>query len=209
MSDFSSISGSSDLNAEGEPLLKKIKLEAPDPDALPQPITDNFKQKPDLPKLNIDEASALQTATEENKQKADSTPLFETPTTPHPGGPAAQDKSKKENEKEEREKMQFLVSNFTEDQLDRYAMYRRAAFPKATIKRIMQTVTGSSSTGQNVIIAMSGIAKVFAGEVIEKALEDLAASGETGPVRPKHLREAVRKLRAKGFMPKIRKERPF
>ena len=26
--------------------------------------------------------------------------------------------------------MQFLVSNFTEDQLDRYAMYRRASFPK-------------------------------------------------------------------------------
>ncbi len=33
-------------------------------------------------------------------------------------------------EEEERERMQFLVSNFTEDQLDRYAMYRRASFPK-------------------------------------------------------------------------------
>ena len=31
---------------------------------------------------------------------------------------------------------------------------------QATVKRIMQSITGSSSAGQNVIIAMSGVAKV-------------------------------------------------
>lgn len=84
------------------------------------------------------------------------------------------------------------MSNFTEDQLDRYEMYRRAAFPKAAIKRviifllhflyyvylnvfhklyaifqIMQTITGCS-VSQNVVIAMSGIAKVFVGEIVEE-----------------------------------------
>ncbi|CAH0694640.1 unnamed protein product [Spodoptera exigua] len=109
-------------------------------------------------------------------------------------------KSKKELEEEEREKMQVLVSNFTEEQLDRYEMYRRAAFPKAAIKRLMQTITGCS-VGQNVVIAMSGIAKVFVGEVVEEALEVLDKSGEAGPLQPKHLREALRRLRVRGAIP--------
>ena len=89
-------------------------------------------------------------------------------------------------------------------------MYRRSALPKTTVKKIMQTITGCS-VGQNVVIAMAGIAKVFAGEVIEEALASMEQQGEAGqPVRPKHLREAARKMRAKGtFMPKLKKKCPF
>ena len=121
-----------------------------------------------------------------------------------------QEQIKKEQMQEEREKMQLLVSSFSEDQLDRYAMYRRAALPKATIKKLMQTITGCS-VGQNVVIAMAGIAKVFAGEVVEEALNNMKVMGEAGqPVRPKHLREAVRKMRSRGtYMPKYKKQCPF
>ncbi|EFN83380.1 transcription initiation factor TFIID subunit 11 [Harpegnathos saltator] len=120
----------------------------------------------------------------------------------------SKEKSKKELEEEEREKMQVLVSNFTEDQLDRYEMYRRAAFPKAAIKRIMQTITGCS-VSQNVVIAMSGIAKVFVGEIVEEALDVMERHDETGPLQPKHLREAVRRLRLQGQIPNGRAHKAF
>ncbi|ESN90355.1 hypothetical protein HELRODRAFT_108569 [Helobdella robusta] len=107
---------------------------------------------------------------------------------------------------EERLKMQVLVSNFSEDQLNRYEMYRRATFPKASIRRLMQTVSGTS-VSQNVVIAMSGIAKVFAGEIVETALDIQEQWQGSGPIQPKHIREAFRRVKSRSFFPNTRQRK--
>jgi len=180
-------------------------LESPSSGNKAKSSPNKSRPTPNLPKLNVEQAAA-----HSEQNAGSSTPLLDTPTTPHPDGPAAQERNKMEQLQEDREKMQLLVSRFTEDQLDRYAMYRRAALPKTTIKRIMTNITGCS-VGHNVVIAMAGIAKVFAGEVVEEALNNMEEAGESGqPVRPKHLREAVRKMRVRGaYMPKHKKQCPF
>lgn len=96
-------------------------------------------------------------------------------------------------EYDDRQRMLRLVDAFSDEQVNRYEMYRRSCFPRNQIKRLIMNTAGCS-VQQPVSIAMAGIAKVFVGEIVEEALRVAESKKHDGPLLPSHIRESVRRL---------------
>ncbi|KQK09195.1 transcription initiation factor TFIID subunit 11 [Brachypodium distachyon] len=99
-------------------------------------------------------------------------------------------------------KMNALLSQFTEDQMNRYESFRRSGFQKSNMKKLLASITGSQKISMPTTIVVSGIAKMFVGEVIETARIVMTERKDSGPIRPCHIREAYRRLKLEGKIPK-------
>merc|ERR1711935_1047494 len=66
-------------------------------------------------------------------------------------------------------KLVKIFPEFSEEQLDQYEYYRRSHLNKGSVKKILQQVS-NSNIQPNVTIAVSGITKVFVGELIEHSM---------------------------------------
>lgn len=110
---------------------------------------------------------------------------------------------------DKRAKMQAMLSQFTEGQMNRYESFRRSGFQKANMKRLLGSITGSSKISVPMTIVVSGIAKMFVGELVETARVVMTERKDSGPIRPCHIREAYRRLRLEGKIPKRSVSRLF
>ncbi|KAI8893617.1 TAFII28-like protein [Globomyces pollinis-pini] len=78
-----------------------------------------------------------------------------------------------------------------EETLNRYEAFRRAHLPKSTMRKIVTTIVGPVPA--SVAIVVSGVGKIFVGEIVETALDVMEEWGHTGPICPEHLREAFKR----------------
>lgn len=109
-----------------------------------------------------------------------------------------------------------MVQQFDEEQMQRYGVFRRTAIARPAVAKLVQRLIDASSTvsiNQNILIVISGVAKVFVGEVVEEALDILEETEEQHennasqqPLTPYHLVEALRRLHMRRGMPPISTE---
>lgn len=98
------------------------------------------------------------------------------------------------------DKMRAVLATFTPEQMSRYECYRRSGFQRANMRRLLQSVAGCPISVPMTIV-MSGISKMFVGELVETGRIVMTERGESGPIRPCHIREAYRRLKLDGKVP--------
>ncbi|CAL8108848.1 unnamed protein product, partial [Calicophoron daubneyi] len=75
----------------------------------------------------------------------------------------------REARKTEDRKLLALLAHFDEEQLNRFETFRRATFPKASVRRLIQSIA-PCAVSQNVVIAVAGMTKVYIGELVEEGM---------------------------------------
>lgn len=121
------------------------------------------------------------------------------------GVPLGQEPVFQTKEEAERERMKLLVSHFDEQQMSRYAAYRRANIRRASVKKFTSQLL-NQPISNTVATVLGGMSKVLIGDVIELArdlqdkeevaerrrrnLPDPAPGAEPEPLLPSYVREA-------------------
>ena len=108
------------------------------------------------------------------------------------------------------ERERYFFSIMTERQRDRYDNYRAAKIPKVTVEKITQEILGSNAPiDKKISTLIAGLAKVYAGELIEDAKLIQEEEKDTGKIKPYQLAAARKKAIKKGTLKKIKSKPLF
>ena len=157
---------------------------------------------------------------EENEDRSDSDEESEDNTSNH-----------RAMNQEERE--YCLSKIFNKEQSDRFDKYKESSIEHdkknrslqklecPNIKKVVQNLIGDAQIGNLVQIILNGVTKIYAGELVEEAKKIMVEEDEVNekdknknkkllgnkrynsPIRPRHLREARRRMIERGVLPLI------
>lgn len=104
-------------------------------------------------------------------------------------------------QEEQQAHMSLLLDSLTPEQREQHDKFRNSRLDLQEIRKIMQAVTGvTTNPSKKVQTVMAGVAKVFAGQIVEEARR---ANPGNDPLEPHHIRSALRRLRALGQDPSL------
>lgn len=99
--------------------------------------------------------------------------------------------------------MRKRLDDMTDEQLERYEHFRRSHFKSEPVKQVMLnylTRLDSSvkfAVTKEMTIVVAGLSKLFVGNIVETARAVMEERSETGPIMPRHIREAHRRTRVR------------
>eukprot|EP00041_Stephanoeca_diplocostata_P010813 m.173495 g.173495 ORF g.173495 m.173495 type:complete len:187 (+) comp18303_c0_seq1:345-905(+) len=103
--------------------------------------------------------------------------------------------------------MRLLLDSMSEEQRDRYEVVRRSRFLPSEMRRFLAHI-GVTPPPKQLLIILGSVAKIYAGELVEEARDEMLRRGENTAIQPRHLRLAARKLKAQGKIPSSENTHP-
>ncbi len=82
----------------------------------------------------------------------------------------------------------------------RYEAYRRSCLPRPKMRKLITSLSHLSVNDDKILIVVCSLAKMFVGEIIQESRAVASAAGESGSLRPEHIRAAFKKLEAQGHV---------
>lgn len=153
-----------------------------------------------------DENKEVESTAKDTKAKASSSQVKEAPADIREPEPESDDEGKPLDLAAIRDFEYQQVAKLTPVQLRRYEQYRRSDLTNQKVKKVLVQLNPIlQKASEQYVIAVKGLAKLFVGDVVETSIQVRKQYGDTGPLQPKHLREAYRRLRRDGVIPNTSK----